>query len=480
MENSKSQLNELMLQASPDIFLFLNTNFEIKFANRACEEILGIKRDELLKQNIETLMPNDYHKAFNDRIELIKTEGSSEIDIELRDSDGDSVPFWCRLRALFDSNGIIDGYILVFRDMHERKMIEDNLVEKYQISKSKLIEKDQEIQRLNKKLGKEIIARERYRNTINALQRRMNLEYDIVQLSKEFFQDSEPDNSMIKIFDVIGNTICADFAFIYSYKEETGDFRLRNIWEKKDLEEKPFLQSSIKAEGNRWLFERLQKDSKIYIYDKNELQEQYERKLGFLFGEFHSLILVALKFENKLLGFYGFQAKNLGFNFIFDDSALLELVGNLFISADIFDIGTGNNLSSSFTVQRILDISNDYSLVIDHQGKIIHIGPHFRHRLGYKYLDIINRKLVDFCPESFETVTTIKKNAKNKSSVINLSLKNSDGKNIDFRMNISFGKFKKTHAIFLLGKEVDCLNIQHSKSIVIDNSIKHNPYRATN
>jgi PAS domain S-box-containing protein len=141
---SEHQELESVIEFLPDATFVTDRDKRIVAWNRACEDLTGIPKCDILGKNyLEYPLPlfNEHHKLLIDYLDLpssdvegkfqeIKKTGNiltSEIFIgQLRNGDG--AYLWCAATALFDQDGVKSGAIEVIRDVTDLKRYEQALV----------------------------------------------------------------------------------------------------------------------------------------------------------------------------------------------------------------------------------------------------------------------------------------------------------------------------------------------------------------
>jgi PAS domain S-box-containing protein len=113
-----------ILMSSADMIMTTNLEARIVEINRAGEEMLGYKREELIGRPVEELYP-DYEER-RTLLERVKKEGSvRNYETRLRKKDGEAIDISLTLSLLQDGNGEVIGTVGVSKDIRERKKAEE-------------------------------------------------------------------------------------------------------------------------------------------------------------------------------------------------------------------------------------------------------------------------------------------------------------------------------------------------------------------
>lgn len=143
-------VGEVMLNMR-DILILTDVDGAIRFVNRALEELIGLKEEEVLKKNLSFLIPDDEVGGFV----MGKKTGCLERDVDLRKKDGASIPIRLSVNPLLDKTGEPFGYAIVGHDLTAERTL---LKTKEQLEE-KVRERTMTLERLNRELLLEIDRR---------------------------------------------------------------------------------------------------------------------------------------------------------------------------------------------------------------------------------------------------------------------------------------------------------------------------------
>jgi len=138
-----------LLENSPDVQVNLNTKGKIVDANRACEEILGKNKKELIGSSIYKYLPEDKIKKVIDKVLNEKQERDIEMTINISEKEP----------LIFDFSGAVftdlqgkTGIYLSGRDITERKKLQRNLMELSENLEKKVMERTKELKEVQDRL----------------------------------------------------------------------------------------------------------------------------------------------------------------------------------------------------------------------------------------------------------------------------------------------------------------------------------------
>ncbi|MBI5035427.1 MAG: PAS domain S-box protein [Chloroflexi bacterium] len=118
----------MLVETSPDPIALTDGNFRITMVNRQTAVLFGYDRaDELLgKSAFEFIAPHDRLRAQHDTV-LLNGETFQHIEYELIKKDGTIFPSECSLSQILDAEGKAKSYIIIVRDVSERKRLNAEL-----------------------------------------------------------------------------------------------------------------------------------------------------------------------------------------------------------------------------------------------------------------------------------------------------------------------------------------------------------------
>ncbi|MBN1410850.1 MAG: PAS domain-containing protein [Spirochaetales bacterium] len=117
-----------LLSGNFDMFITLDDKKLIKTINRCCEKELGLKKTEILGQDIRTILANQndidsLNQAFM-QVSALQNVYNLRIDLKIRDK---SIPTLVNVRALMDNFNNDIGYALVLRNIEKELAMEATL-----------------------------------------------------------------------------------------------------------------------------------------------------------------------------------------------------------------------------------------------------------------------------------------------------------------------------------------------------------------
>jgi PAS domain S-box-containing protein len=156
LRENKSRL-ETLLQAMPDIVFFKDSEGRHLLVNKACEEFLGLKREDIEGKSNEELMPPDVaeHCRGSDE-ELIRNRRPLRTEDHFTARDGRSLVLDTLKVPLYDDKGDTLGLVGISRDITERKLAEEELRRHREHLEELVEERTTELKALTDSLKEEI------------------------------------------------------------------------------------------------------------------------------------------------------------------------------------------------------------------------------------------------------------------------------------------------------------------------------------
>ena len=127
-QKNSEELYRTLIEISPDGIGVTDQNGILTLVNEQAVKLHGFDgADEMIGMNSLDLVAPEYRKAVEQYAREAMSGSSGHFEYALLRKDGSSFPAEASASFVFDSNGIPQKVITVFRDITERKQIEDSL-----------------------------------------------------------------------------------------------------------------------------------------------------------------------------------------------------------------------------------------------------------------------------------------------------------------------------------------------------------------
>jgi PAS domain S-box-containing protein len=127
--------NELLFrsifQISPDGIVMCNLNDNVVYASNVAQEMLNLQKLEAQTVNFNDFIHQDDKQIFKNFMDSLLIDGKTAAFSELRMVDTVGNSFWCELNAslLLTFQSASKGYIVILRDISERKIAQAKLLQ---------------------------------------------------------------------------------------------------------------------------------------------------------------------------------------------------------------------------------------------------------------------------------------------------------------------------------------------------------------
>lgn len=123
---SERNLNESILESSPNGILTIDSHGKIISINKAAEQILSVHQEDILNTNIKDAVGTYRTLSIFSDI-LLKTSSRTSRECDFRKEDGSRCCLEITPSSLQDINGNETGMLFLFRDLTEKKIISEQV-----------------------------------------------------------------------------------------------------------------------------------------------------------------------------------------------------------------------------------------------------------------------------------------------------------------------------------------------------------------
>ena len=192
--NGKLEEFQKLLEFVPDAMMIADSKGDIVVVNSQAEKLFGYKKEELLKQPIEILVPQRFRKAHLDHRSSYMADPNvrplgTGLDLYARHKNGTEIPVEISLGPAKAGKEIF--VVVTFRDVTARKRDQEILRKAHAELELRVAERTAELRSTNESLRQEIAERKR-------------LELEIIAISEREQQRIGQD-----LHDVLGQTLTA-------------------------------------------------------------------------------------------------------------------------------------------------------------------------------------------------------------------------------------------------------------------------------
>ena len=148
-----------LFECAPDGIAVTDAEGTIVDCNAALQQLIGLRRDELLGKHAEEQMTDGFKSMFDERFPVARKVGYAEAEFEAVRRDGSPVPLWARATAVHDDAGEFAGIIVHNRDMSHLRDAERALQQAHDELETRVHERTRDLAEANRKLVAEIADR---------------------------------------------------------------------------------------------------------------------------------------------------------------------------------------------------------------------------------------------------------------------------------------------------------------------------------
>jgi PAS domain S-box-containing protein len=119
----------LLAENIGDVITRVKMDGSSKYISPAIQQLLGWTFEEMSGQSTDYVHPEDRHLVLKAISEAVKTGTPTRLEHRAVHRKGHTIWVECTFKALKDENGQVDDVVVVIRDMTQRKLLEDEVIE---------------------------------------------------------------------------------------------------------------------------------------------------------------------------------------------------------------------------------------------------------------------------------------------------------------------------------------------------------------
>lgn len=298
------------------------------------------------------------------------------------------------------------------------------------------------------------------------LYQKLEQEKVISEISSDFINTSNIDNSIIGAFAKLGAFVeaCRVYLFMIDAKNET--MSNTHEWcaegvsaEKDELQNLPL---SIFP----WWMEKLYNKEIINISDVSKMPLEAKAEQEILESQnIKSVLVLPVYSESKLIGFVGLDNVMTNSFWSEKDCQALLLVADILSNAIIRKLNEEELNSSYNNLRNYFDLNSDFILILNDTGEIIKVNQQVTEKLGYGEDDIIGKSVLLLHPPEVreEAATIIEEMLNNKRNSCPLPIMSKNGKRILVETIAKKGLWDGKPAVFGSSKDISELKLSEEK-----------------
>jgi PAS domain S-box-containing protein len=261
-----------------------------------------------------------------------------------------------------DDAGNIIGVVLVFKDITERRNIEEKL--RYRI----------EFERLVSTISRNFI----------------NLSVDQI------------DNEIIKTLKIVGEFVDADRSCLFLFDDTQKIFDSASEWCAAGIKSRCQELQGQSLDIFPWLKKQVIRGKIIHIPHVKELPpEAKTEKEAFQSDKIQSMLIIPLKYDKKIIGFLKFDSVRSLKTWSADQIILQRIVGEILTNALECKNNEKRLKESEEKYKLLISSATEAISVFDQEGRFLILNEAAAKLLGGQTNDFIDKKLIDVLPKKF-------------------------------------------------------------------------------
>lgn len=298
------------------------------------------------------------------------------------------------------------------------------------------------------------------------LYQKLEQEKLISEISSDFINTSNIDNSIIGAFAKLGALVEASRVYLFMLDAKNETMSNTHEWcaegvsaEKDELQNLPL---SIFP----WWMEKLYNKEIINISDVSKMPLEAKVEQEILESQnIKSVLVLPVYSESKLIGFVGFDNVMTNSFWSEKDCQALLLIADILSNAIIRKLNEEELNSSYNNLRNYFDLNSDFILILNDTGEIIKVNQQVTEKLGYGEDDIIGKSVLLLHPPEVreEAATIIEEMLNNKRNSCPLPIMSKNGKRILVETIAKKGLWDGKPAVFGSSKDISELKLSEEK-----------------
>ena len=298
------------------------------------------------------------------------------------------------------------------------------------------------------------------------LYQKLEQEKVISEISSDFINTSNIDNSIIGAFAKLGALVEASRVYLFMIDAKNETMSNTHEWcaegvsaEKDELQNLPL---SIFP----WWMEKLYNKEIINISDVSKMPLEAKVEQEILESQnIKSVLVLPVYSESKLIGFVGFDNVMTNSFWSEKDCQALLLIADILSNAIIRKLNEEELNSSYNNLRNYFDLNSDFIMILNDTGEIIKVNQQVTEKLGYGEDDIIGKSVLLLHPPEVreEAATIIEEMLNNKRNSCPLPIMSKNGKRILVETIAKKGLWDGKPAVFGSSKDISELKLSEEK-----------------
>ena len=298
------------------------------------------------------------------------------------------------------------------------------------------------------------------------LYRKLEQEKLISEISSDFINTSNIDNSIIGAFAKLGALVEASRVYLFMIDAKNETMSNTHEWcaegvsaEKDELQNLPL---SIFP----WWMEKLYNKEIINISDVSKMPLEAKMEQEILESQnIKSVLVLPVYSESKLIGFVGFDNVMTNSFWSEKDCQALLLIADILSNAIIRKLNEEELNSSYNNLRNYFDLNSDFIIILNDTGEIIKVNQQVTEKLGYGEDDIIGKSVLLLHPPEVreEAATITEEMLNNKRNSCPLPIMSKNGKRILVETIAKKGLWDGKPAVFGSSKDISELKLSEEK-----------------
>ena len=264
----------------------------------------------------------------------------------------------------------------------------------------------------------------------------------------------------------IGNVLKADRSYVFEFSSNLQFMDNTYEWCNNDIQPQMKDLQNVPVDIFPEWIKKIQQGENIVIESVRDLPESWNTEREILEPQgIQSLLVIPLQTESNLIGFVGLDSVKSKRTYSATEINILKVWSNM-LSSLISNKRTSELIEQTRqNYQTFFNTIDDFLIILDFTGKIIHANQTAYQRLGYSPEELLDMQILKLRPEERrpEAIKTFKRMMNGETDFCAIPLLTKSGVQIPIETHVKRGQWNGAERIFMVSKDISQIKLSEEK-----------------